>query len=113
MKRRDSRKINKWNWVDESVDGKALREVNGFMDLSNHGSSLELEEGSNLRINYEYEVPFYMDEEVYFDATTKKTITGGATVRKVINIGQDFLVLAKDGEKDVEFLLKRSYLELI
>jgi len=112
MKRSDSKKINKWNWV-ESGERKSLNEVNNFMDYSNHGSSIELEEESNLSINYEYEVPLFLAEEGYFDSTTKKKISGSATVKKVINIGQDFLVLAKDGDKDVQFMLKRSYLELI
>ncbi|MBR5419271.1 hypothetical protein IK110_03420 [Candidatus Saccharibacteria bacterium] len=113
MKRRDSRKVSKWNWVDESIEGRALGEVNGFMELSNHGESIELEEGQNLRINWEREVPLFLDEEGYFDTTEKKTLKGSATVKKVINVGQDFLILAAEGDKDVQFLLKRSFMELI
>ena len=112
MKRRDSRKVSKWNWIG-SGDNTALSEVNGFMELSGYGESIELEEGSKLCINWECEVPLYLDEEGYFDQTGKKTIKGSATVKKIINIGQNYIVLAMEGDQERQFLLRRGYLEIV
>ena len=111
MKYHDSKRIDEWSWV-ESGDGNTLKTINGWMDESKYGQSIELDGESALRINWEFETPLYLDEEGYSDKTTNVTKRGSSTVKKIINIGAEFMVLAEEDGKDRVFFLQRSYLAL-
>ncbi len=111
MKYHDSKRIDEWSWV-ESGDGNTLKTINGWMDESKYGQSIELDDESALRINWEFETPLYLDREGYFDNTTNVTKKGSSNVKKIINIGAELMGLAEEDVKERVFILKRSYLAL-
>ena len=111
MKYHDSKRIDEWSWV-ESSNNNTLRTINDWMDTSKYGQSIELDGESDLRINWEFETPLYLDREGRFDDTTNVTKKGSSTVKKIINIGAEFMVLAEEDGKDRVFFLQRSYLAL-
>ena len=111
MKNHDSKRIDEWSWV-ESGNNDTLKTVNMFMDTSKYGQSIELDEESALSINWEFETPMYLDDSGYFDDTTNVVKKGSSTVKRIINIGAEFIVLAEEDGKDRVFFLQRSYLAL-